>query len=250
MRVTICDTRKELGRLAAQEGASYIAQTIDERGEANVVFVTGKSQVETLLQLARQNVKWECVNVFHLDEFVGLPKDSLSTSRYFLGEFLLSHIGKVKSYTPIDTSAARLEKTVKDLNAMMADHRLDVAFICIGENGHLAFNDPPADFDTKDAYIVVDLEKRSRRQQVSEGWFSNLDDVPTKAITMSVSGILSARHIIVSCPDQRKAKAVAGCLFDDVSVLSPASALRMAYDCSLYLDRLSSALVFSDGRKY
>lgn len=250
MRVTICDTRKELGRLAAQEGASYIAQAIEERGEANVVFVTGKSQVETLLQLARQNVKWECVNVFHLDEFVGLPKDSLSTSRYFLGEFLLSHIGKVKSYTPIDTNTSRLEKTVKDLNAMMADHRLDVAFICIGENGHLAFNDPPADFDTKDAYIVVDLEKRSRRQQVSEGWFSNLDDVPTKAITMSVSGILSARHIIVSCPDQRKAKAVAGCLFDDVSVLSPASALRMAYDCSLYLDRLSSALVFSDGRKY
>lgn len=250
MRVTICDTKKELGRLAASEGARYIRQAIEKNGEANVVFVTGKSQVDTLLNLAKEDVRWDCVNIFHLDEFVGLKKDSLSSSRYFLQEFFLSHISAVKSYTPIDTDEAKLEKTVKALNKLMESHKLDVAFICIGENGHLAFNDPPADFDTRDPYIVVDLEKRSRRQQVSEGWFSTLDDVPCKAITMSVNEIMSAKHIIVSCPDQRKAKAVASCLFDDISVLSPASALRMAYDCSLYLDRLSSALVFSDGRKF
>lgn len=249
MRVTICDSKKELGVLAAREGASCIRQAIADNGEANVVFVTGKSQVETLLNLAKQDVDWSQVNVFHLDEFVGLKKDSLSSSKYFLQEFFLSHIGQVKSYTPIDTDEASLEKTVNKLNRLMASHKLDVAFICIGENGHLAFNDPPADFDTRDPYIVVDLEKRSRRQQVSEGWFSSLDDVPAKAVTMSVSEILSARHIIVSCPDQRKAKAVASCLFDDVTVLSPSSALRMSYDCSLYLDRLSSALVFADGRR-
>ena len=250
MRVTICDSKKELGRLAAQEGASYIREAIRTKGEANVVFVTGKSQVDTLLNLAKEDVDWKCVNVFHLDEFIGLKKDSLSSSRYFLQEFFLSHIGEVKSYTPIDSSETRLQKTVRELNSLMASHRLDVAFICIGENGHLAFNDPPADFETKDPYIVVDLEKRSRRQQVSEGWFSSLDDVPTKAITMSVSGIMSSRHIIVSCPDQRKAKAVASCLFDDITVLSPAAALRMSQDCSLYLDRLSSSLVFKDGRSF
>ena len=156
----------------------------------------------------------------------------------------------MKSYTPIDSDESRLEKTVGKLNALMASHRLDVAFICIGENGHLAFNDPPADFDTRDPYIVVDLEKRSRRQQVSEGWFRTLDEVPTKAITMSVSEIMRSKHIIVSCPDQRKAKAVASCLFDDITVLSPAAALRMSPDCSLYLDRLSSSLVFKDGRTF
>lgn len=250
MRVTICDTRKELGRLAAQEGASYIAQAIEERGEANVVFVTGKSQVETLLQLARQNVKWECVNVFHLDEFVGLPADSLSTSRYFLGEFLLGHIGKVKSYTPIDTSKAKLERTVKDLNALMKNHRLDVAFICIGENGHLAFNDPPADLDATDPYILVDLERRSRRQQVGEGWFKSIDDVPQQAITMSIHEILSARNIICACPEQRKAKAVAMCVYDDMGPAAPCAALKRKTSCDIFLDRQSSCLIMGDKRNF
>ena len=194
MRVTICDSRKELGRLAAREGASDINKAIEERGEANVVFVTGKSQVETLLNLAKAPVDWSKVNVFHLDEFIGLKKTSVSSSRFFLNEFFLKHISKVKNYYPIDSSEAKLDETVRALNALMKDHALDVAFICIGENGHLAFNDPPADFDTKDPYIVVDLEKRSRRQQVSEGWFGTLDEVPVKAITMS-----SGQTVIKSC---------------------------------------------------
>ena len=141
-----------------------------------------------------------------------------------------------------------MEETIKALNDTMREHPLDVAFICIGENGHLAFNDPPADFDTKDPYILVELEKRSRKQQVSEGWFRSLDEVPVKAITMSISQILTAKHIIVSCPDQRKAKAVAACLFEDISPLTPSSVLRNAASCSLYLDRLSSCLVFGDRR--
>ena len=157
MRVTICDSKKELGRLAAAEGASYIKAAIEENGEANVVFVTGKSQVDTLLNLAKADIDWSCVNVFHLDEFIGLKKDSISSSRYFLQEFFLSHISAVKSYTPIDSDESRLEKTVGKLNALMASHRLDVAFICIGENGHLAFNDPPADFDTRDRRVIEGL---------------------------------------------------------------------------------------------
>ena len=130
----------------------------------------------------------------------------------------------------------------------MREHPLDVAFICIGENGHLAFNDPPADFDTKDHYILVELENRSRKQPVSEGWFSNLDEVPVKAITMSISQILTSKNIIVSVPDTRKAKAVAACLFEDISPLTPSSVLRNAASCSLYLDRLSSCLVYGDRR--
>lgn len=248
MKVTICDNRKQLGYQAAQEGAYFINQAINERGEANVVFVTGKSQVMTLFHLTQQNVDWAKVNIYHLDEFIGIEQSSMASSYSFLNEYLLSKIGKVKSYHPIDSSKDNVSKTIEALNKELNAHPLDVAFICIGENGHLAFNDPPADFDTTDPYILVNLERRSRKQQVSEGWFKNLDDVPEEAITMSVSQILSSKHIIVSCPDQRKAKAVAACLFEDISPLSPSSALRYAASCSLYLDRLSSCLVFGDRR--
>lgn len=250
MRVTICDSKKEIGLFAAKEGATYINDAVNARGEANVVFVTGKSQVDTLFNLAKQDIDWSKVNVFHLDEFIGLDPESTASSQFFIREYLFSAIGKVKSYTPIDPEEKNLERTLKELNMTMKNHPLDVAFICIGENGHLAFNDPPADLDTTDPYIVVELQKRSRRQQVSEGWFQNLDMVPHRAITMSINEIMTSKHIIVSCPDQRKAKAVAGCLFDDISLLSPAAVLRRAYDCSLYLDRQSSSLVFSDGRTY
>lgn len=248
MKVTICDNRKQLGYQAAQEGAYFINQAISERGEANVVFVTGKSQVMTLFHLTQQNVDWTKVNIYHLDEFIGIEQSSMASSYSFLNEYLLSKIGKVKSYHPIDSGKDNVGKTIAALNKELNAHPLDVAFICIGENGHLAFNDPPADFDTTDPYILVNLERRSRKQQVSEGWFKNLDDVPEEAITMSVSQILSSKHIIVSCPDQRKAKAVAACLFEDISPLSPSSALRYAASCSLYLDRLSSCLVFGDRR--
>ena len=130
----------------------------------------------------------------------------------------------------------------------MATHHLDVSFICIGENGHLALNDPPADFDTKDPYIVVELEKRSRRQQVGEGWFKTFDDVPEKAITMSIREIISSNHIICSCPDQRKAKAVAMSIFDDLNTAYPCAMLRYGKDVDLFLDRQSSCLVLRDGR--
>ena len=248
MKVTICDERRELGLQAAKEGAQYINFAIKEKGEANVVFVTGKSLVMTLSYLTQEAIDWKYVNVYHLDEFIGIKKTSIASSYSFLNEYLLSRVGEVKSYHPIDSDEANVEQTISNLNQELKSHPLDVAFICIGENGHLAFNDPPADFDTTDPYILVDLERRSRKQQVSEGWFRTLDEVPEKAITMSISQILSSKHIIVSCPDQRKAKAVAACLFEDISPLSPSSALRFAASCSLYLDRLSSCLVFGDRR--
>lgn len=250
MKVTICDERRELGLQAAKEGAQYINFAIKEKGEANVVFVTGKSQVMTLSYLTQEAINWKCVNVYHLDEFIGIKKTSIASSYSFLNEYLLSRVGEVKSYHPIDSNELNVEQTINTLNQELKTHPLDVAFICIGENGHLAFNDPPADFDTTDPYILVDLERRSRKQQVSEGWFRTLDEVPEKAITMSISQILSSKHIIVSCPDQRKAKAVAACLFEDISPLSPSSALRFAASCSLYLDRLSSCLVFGDRRTH
>ncbi|MBO5770325.1 MAG: 6-phosphogluconolactonase [Spirochaetales bacterium] len=248
MRITICDDKKELGRQAAKRGAEEIRIAIAKHGYANVAFVTGLSQVETLRNLRTENVDWSKVNIFFLDEYIGIPKDHKASSLNFLRENFLSFIDEPCSIHPIDREEENIEATLAELNSIMATHPLDVSFICIGENGHLALNDPPADFDTKDPYIVVELEKRSRRQQVGEGWFKTFDDVPEKAITMSIREIISSNHIICSCPDQRKAKAVAMSIFDDLNTANPCAMLRYGKDVDLFLDRQSSCLVLRDGR--
>lgn len=248
MRITICDDKKELGRQAAKKGADEIKEAISKKGFANVAFVTGLSQVETLKNLRNEAIEWSKVNIFFLDEYVGIAKDHKASSLNFLRENFLSFISEPCTIHPIDREEENIEKTLNELNTIMKDYPLDVSFICIGENGHLALNDPPADFDTKDAYIVVELEKRSRRQQVGEGWFKSFDDVPKKAITMSIKEIISSEHIICSCPDQRKAKAVAMSIFEDLSTASPCTMLRNGKDVDLFLDRQSSCLILRDGR--
>ncbi len=248
MRIVICENKNELGYEAARKGAEDINSVLMEKGEVNVAFVTGLSQVPTLKHLSEENINWDKVNVFLLDEYIGLDKTHPASSINFLTTNLLDKIGKVKSITTIDSSPDKISETLKSLNSKMTKYPLDVVFVCIGENGHLALNDPPADLFIKDPYLVVELENRSRRQQVSEGWFSKFEEVPEMAITMSISEILSAKHIICSCPDQRKAKAVASCLFDTLSAASPASSLRKGSDVDLFLDRQSSCLILSDNR--
>lgn len=247
MRITICENKKELGQQAASLGRHCIKSTIEKLGRANVAFVTGTSQLELLTALREKVIQWDKVNIFLLDEFVGLPDGHKASSETFLKENFLDFLPAVGSFHPISRRADS-KATLKEMNALMKEYPLDVAFICIGENGHLAFNDPPADFDARDPYIQVELERRSRRQQVGEGWFNTIDEVPNKAITMSVYEILTARHIICSCPDQRKAKAVASCIFDDISPSSPAASIRRRTECTLFLDRQSSCLVFDDNR--
>ena len=251
MLITICDDKNALGEQAAARGGRLIRRAIAKRGECNVAFVTGKSQIATLKNLAMETrIDWMKVNVFLLDELIGLEKGHKASSTTFLYENFLNLISGVNSFHAISSDESKVEETLKELNAAVKDHPIDVAFICIGENGHLAFNDPPADFDTRDPYILVNLEDRSRRQQANEGWFKSINEVPRTAITMSIHEILSSRHIIVSCPDQRKAKAVAMCVFDDITPLSPCSAIKRGIDTSLFLDRQSACLVFGDRRKY
>lgn len=249
MRITICENRNDLGFQAAKTGANEIRAAIAKNGCANLAFVTGTSQIQTLKYLAKeQNIDWSKVNIFFLDEYIGIPKDHKASSFNFLNDEFLSFLPKVGSIHTINADENKITETLATLNAQMLDYPLDVAFVCIGENGHLALNDPPADLDTKDAYIVVELEKRSRRQQVGEGWFKTLDEVPMRAITMSIREIMSAKHIICACPDQRKAKAVAMSLYDDVSSSSPCAALRRGLDVQLYLDRQSACLILGDRR--
>lgn len=251
MLITVCDDKNSLGEQAAERGGRFIRKAIAEKGECNVAFVTGKSQIATLKCLALETrIDWRKVNVFLLDEFIGLEKGHQASSSTFLYQNFLNLIGGVNSFHAISSDEKKIDETLKELNETMKSHPLDVSFICIGENGHLAFNDPPADFDTTDPYILVELEDRSRRQQANEGWFKNINDVPRKAITMSIHEILTSKHIIISCPDQRKAKAVAMSIYDDISPLSPCAAIRRGNDTSLFLDRQSACLVFGDRRVY
>ena len=249
MKITICEDKNELGREAAKTGAEEIRKAIEKKGNANLAFVTGTSQIQTLKSLAQEgNIDWSKVNIFFLDEYLGIPKDHRASSYNFLNDHFLKFLPKESHIHPIDGEIENVEKTLDSLNDEMKDYPLDVSFVCIGENGHLALNDPPADLTTKAPYIVVELEKRSRKQQVNEGWFDNFEQVPEKAITMSIREIMSSEHIICSCPDQRKARAVAMAVFDDITAASPCALLRSGKDVHLFLDRQSDCLIVGDRR--
>lgn len=247
MRITISEDKKDLGVQAAKLGATKILEAIEKKGHATIVLESGASQIETLKNLAHyENIPWDKVCVLQFDEFIGIKPNSPNSNTYFLQTSFLNLLGetKVKCFHPLGTT----EKSVLESNKIAQDMDIDVAFSCIGENGHLGYNDPPANFEIKDAYIAVNLDLRSRKQLVSEKWFRKLDDVPTRAITLSIKKLLSANTIIVSCPDQRKARGVATCLFGQMSPLQPCTALRRKSECNLYLDKPSSVLILSDSR--
>ena len=202
MRITISEDKKDLGVQAAKLGASKILEAIEEKDYETIVLESGASQIETLKNLALyDNIPWNKVRVLQFDEFIGIEPNSPKSNTYFLQTRFLNILGetKIKCFHPLGTT----EEAVKEANGIAQDLNIDVAFSCIGENGHLGYNDPPANFETNDAYIAVDLDLRSRKQLVGEKWFSKLDEVPTRAITLSIRKLLSAKNIIVSCTDQR-----------------------------------------------
>ncbi len=249
MRTMICDDKRDLGYQAACAGAVKIREAIQEKGHATIVLATGVSQFEMLDALVKMDIDWSKVEAFHLDEYVGLSASHDASFRKYLHDRFEALVPTLQAFHYINADEPDLHGEVARLNSMMENRVVDVTFLGIGENGHLAFNDPPADFDTDQPYIIVKLEQRCRKQQVGEGWFASLEEVPTQAISMSIRQILKSRMIICSVPDQRKARAVAMCLFDQISPLAPCTVLRRRTDCSLYLDRPSSMLVFGDRRK-
>lgn len=248
MRVTICDDKRDLGFQAAQAGGLKIQEAIDTKGYATIVLATGISQFEMLDSLLQRDIDWSKVEAFHLNEYVGISSDHPASFRKYLAERFVSRAKGLKAFHAIQGDADDLTAEVRRLSSLLAEKTVDVAFLGIGENGHIAFNDPPANFDVEDPYIVVRLEDRCRKQQVGEGWFPSLENVPSEAITMSIRQILKSRNIICTVPDQRKARAVAMCLFDQISQVAPCSVLRRRSECSLFLDRPSSMLVFGDRR--
>ena len=243
MRVEVFDSKRELGEAAAREAAGLIREAIAARGDARLVAATGASQFEFLDALAREGgIDWGRVVFFHLDEYVGLPESHPASFRKYLRERVEGRV-RPGAFHFIDGEAADPREECRRLGELISPRAIDVAFVGIGENGHLAFNDPPADFETDEPYLVVELDEACRRQQVGEGWFKSLDEVPRRAVSMSVKQILRARRVICCVPDRRKAPAVRDCLESEVSPRHPASALRTHAGASLYLDRESASLL-------
>ncbi len=243
MDLNICSNKVETSKKAAKKAAGLLNKAIAIKGQAVFVLATGVSQLEFLSHLVEiDSIDWTKTTAFHLDEYVGLSPDHRASFRKYLDENFfdnlnVSTVHKIKGEkdNPKD-ECARLNDIIKDL-------AIDVAFLGIGENGHIAFNDPPADFDTDDPYIVVELDKRCREQQVGEGWFDSVDDVPKRAISMSVRQIMGARNIVCTVPGKRKAEAVKTCLTGEVSPEQPASILLRHDNAHFYLDRESASLL-------
>ncbi|RDB07245.1 glucosamine-6-phosphate deaminase [Runella aurantiaca] len=245
MNIHLSKNAADLGEISGQKAAELVRNAIAAKGFANVILATGASQFGTLQALiADTAIDWSQVTMFHLDEYIGLPLSHPASFRKYLKERFLEQVPPLKASHLIDGEGDPEEECAR-LGALIAQFPIDVALVGIGENGHLAFNDPPADFDTENPYIVVNLDEPCRRQQMNEGWFPTLDDVPKQAISMSVKQIMKTAHLICSVPDLRKAQAVKDCLEHEVSNLYPASILQKHPNCSLYLDELSASLLSS-----
>jgi glucosamine-6-phosphate deaminase len=234
--------KREMARAAAEEAASAIRQAIQTRGKARIIAATGSSQFEFLEALTSlPGIDWKRVEMFHLDEYIGLPESHPASFRRYLRERLIEKTG-ITNYFLLNGEKDPAE-VIHCIGQALRAEPIDVAFVGIGENGHLAFNDPPADFETEESYLVVTLDDPCRRQQLGEGWFPSLADVPQRAISMSVRQILKAKKILCIVPDARKAKAVMACFDGEVSRLAPASILRTHADTTVYLDVNSAALL-------
>jgi glucosamine-6-phosphate deaminase len=243
MDIDIAKNPVELGKVAGARAAQLIRESIQANGGANIILATGTSQFETLNQLIReQGIDWSKCVMFHLDEYIGLPITHPASFRKYLQERFLSQVPRLKAAYLVNGEADAKEECER-LGSVIINHPIDVALIGIGENGHLAFNDPPADFETEQPYIIVELNEACRKQQMGEGWFKSVEEVPVHAISMSVKQIMRSKQIICSVPDSRKAMAVKNTLEQPVSNLYPASILQLHPHCTCYLDESSAALL-------
>lgn len=244
--ISIFDSKDAMGAAAAELGAKQIRQAIAERDEAFIVVATGASQFEMLAHLVQQpGIPWNRITVFHLDEYVALPISHQASFRLYLWHRFVSQLPvPLRAFHYINGEADISAECIR-LGQIIERTRIDVAFVGIGENAHLAFNDPPADFATEAPYLVVDLDDACRRQQYGEGWFPTLDDVPTKAITMSINMIMKSRSVICTVPDSRKSVAVSNSVEGPVTPSVPASILQLHKQVSMFLDKPAAARLSS-----
>lgn len=245
MKLHIKPNRRTISAAAAAHAADSLRRVLTQQSGARVVAATGASQLEFLEELTRlPGIDWSRVELFHLDEYVGIPESHPASFRRYLRENLLNKTG-IRQYHFLD-GTGNVTDVIRTVGRELTRAPIDVMFAGIGENGHLAFNDPPADFETTDPYIVVNLDEACRRQQVGEGWFAAIDDVPTKAISMSIRQMMRASEVLLIVPDARKAQAVKATLKGEITPQIPASIIRTHPNLTLYLDEPAASMLTSE----
>jgi glucosamine-6-phosphate deaminase len=239
----IFNDRVVMGQAAAEQAAGAIRRAVAERGHARIIAATAASQLEFLDALTKApGIDWSKVEAFHLDEYIGLPVSHPGSFRKMLLEQLVQKTG-IANYHLLDGDATDPLEVVQRVGKQLASLPVDIAFLGIGENGHIAFNDPPADFKTEEPYIIVNLDEACRQQQVGEAWFADISQVPKRAISMSTRQILKAKEILAVVPGPRKAQAVKACFEGAVGPMAPASILRTHPNTTVYLDKNSASLL-------
>ena len=242
MKLVLEPDRRAMSAAAARHGADSIRHAIDRQGNARIVAATGASQLEFLEALTSlPGIDWPRVELFHLDEYVGIPETHPASFRRYLRENLIDKTG-IRTYHFLD-GTRNIQDVLREVGGELSSAPIDVMFAGIGENGHLAFNDPPADFDAAEPYIRVNLDEACRRQQVGEGWFARIEDVPTTAISMSIRQMMNARELLIIVPDARKAQAVRATLEGEVGPEVPASIIRTHPNVTLFLDKPAASML-------
>jgi len=242
VQVNVLPSKPVSGAAAAKHAAKSLQAALAKSETARIIAATGASQLDFLQFLtATPGIDWPRVEMFHLDEYIGLPVEHPASFRKYLMERFVRKTG-IRRYHLLDGEQDPTE-VVRAVGSELASAPIDVAFVGIGENGHLAFNDPPADFETEEPYLIVELDQACRTQQVNEGWFNSIPEVPARAISMSVKQILKSREIIAVVPGAQKARAVKACLEGEISPLAPASILRTHPNTTIYLDTESASLL-------
>jgi glucosamine-6-phosphate deaminase len=242
MTIKVFSSKATLAQAAAEHAAAIIRNAISQHGDARIIAATGASQFDFLNALTKiTDIDWDRVEMFHLDEYVGISDQAPASFCRYLRERLIDKVG-LKRYHLLDGTLDP-GTVIEQVSAEIRKGPIDVAFAGVGENGHLAFNDPPANFDTEEAYIVVNLDEACRKQQLGEGWFPTLEAVPQQAISMTIHQLMKAEHILCIAPDARKAAAIKASFNGEVSPMAPASILQRHPDATLYLDKESSALL-------
>ena len=239
MIINISANASELGHNAAKFTAGKLNEAIAQNGEARFVVSTGSSQFETLQSLLQEKVDWQRVEVFHLDEYIGLPVTHAASFRKYLYERFINHV-RIKKFHSVDVEGD-LVQIIEGLTRQISEKTIDIGLIGIGVNGHIAFNDPPADFDTRDSYIIVNLDDQCRLQQVNEGWFKSVKDVPERAISMTPWQIMQCNTIVSCVPHKVKAVAIRNTLINNLTNIVPATLLKSHPDFHLYLDNNSAS---------
>lgn len=244
--IKMFSTKQEMALAAAEHATESLGMLLREQETVRLLAATGASQIEFLNRLtATRDIDWPRVELFHLDEYMGLGIEHPASFARYIKERIIDRTG-IRRFHLMDGTRQPGE-VLTEINAEISGTRVDLAFVGIGENGHLAFNDPPADFETEEPYLIVELDQACREQQVGEGWFQSVEHVPTQAISISIPQLLKSREILCVVPGGRKAAAVKKCLEGPLSPWAPASALRAHPNTTIFLDAEAAALLRQEG---